>query len=91
MDFEKFTEYVQKAGEVSQTLSSAAGNTGYTIGAAIQGYKDGRAGDTTNYRQINDIDVEAGLSADTAATIKFIAFLAVAAVVVFVLVKRKKN
>lgn len=90
MDFSKFSEYADKVRGALETTSTVAGAGGYTVGAAIQGYKDGRAGDTSKYRQINDIEIDANVNEKTLSTLKFVAFLAVATVVIVILMKRKK-
>lgn len=54
-DWGKVVDYINTAGSV-------AGAAGATVGAAVQGYKDGRAGNAEGYRPINDVDV--GVSVD---------------------------
>lgn len=91
MDFEEFVEYAQKIEGAAQTAAGVAGAGGYTVGAAIQGYKDGKNGDTSRYRQINDIDVQAGLNEESAKTLKVVAVLAVAAVVFYIIYKKRNK
>lgn len=91
MDWKEFAEYVGKVESAAQSTAGAAGALGYTAGAAIQGYKDGRAGDQSKFRQINDIDINTHLSEDTDKTIKLITFLAVGAFVFWIIYKKRNK
>lgn len=87
MTWEEFIQYANNAAEV-------AGASGHTVGAAVEGYKGGRAGDDSKYRNINDIEVSAGIDDKTAETIKKtssgLGFMAIAAAVIFFFAKIKK-
>lgn len=89
MDWEEFAQYAEKIESAAQNAAGVAGAGGYTVGAAIQGYKDGKNGDTSRYRQINDIDVDAGLNDETNKTLKIVAVLAVLGVVAYIIYKKR--
>lgn len=91
MDWEEFAQYAEKIESAAQTAAGVAGAGGYTVGAAIQGYKDGKNGDTSRYRQINDIDVDAGLNDETNKTLKIVAVLAVLGVVAYIIYKKRNK
>lgn len=87
MTWEDFIKYANNAAEV-------AGAAGHTVGAAVEGYKGGRSGDNSKYRNINDIEVKAGIDDKTADTVKKTAsglgFMAIAAAAIFFFAKIKK-
>lgn len=87
MTWEEFIKYANNAAE-------AGGAIGHTVGAAVQGYKDGRAGDNTRYRNINDIQVTAGMDENTTETVKKtgmgLGLAVAAAAALFFLTKFKK-
>jgi len=91
MDFEEFAQYAEKIESAAQTTAGVAGAGGYTVGAAIQGYRDGRAGETSRYRQINDIEVDAGLNDETNKTLKIVAVLVVLGVVAYIIYKNRNK
>lgn len=75
-DFSKIRDYIDTAG-------SLAGATGAAVGAAVQGYQDGRTGvQNGTYRPINDIEV--GVSEDTKNGILILAGM----IGVFVIIKK---
>lgn len=90
-DMAKFTEIMRQASDSMSSAAGAAGAAGYTIGAGIQGYKDGRAGDTSKYRPINDIDVTADVGDNAKSTVKWLVVGVVVAVGIWYFVKRKNQ
>jgi len=80
MDFDwgKITEYINTAGSV-------AGAAGATVGAAVQGYKDGRAGNVEGYRPINDVDV--GVSIDEGTKNALVVVVVIVGVIVLLKAK----
>lgn len=89
-DYQKVIDGINSASGAMSSVAGVAGAGGYTVGAAIQGYKDGRAGDTSNYRQINDIDVgvEAGESVQN--VVKWVVVGAVVIAAAVLIFKKRK-
>lgn len=86
MSWEDFIKYANNTAE-------AAGAVGHTVGAAVEGYKGGRAGDDSKYRNINDIEINAKIDEKTADTIKKtgsgLGLMAIAAAALFFIAKKR--